>query len=189
MKRFAILRNLDPEMTRQDIDSGAVETLISLSVQDIDPGAEFNPEITGVNWVRSYWAPGTSWGLCLYTGRDEEAIERYHSVCEVPFVTIREVSETDSGVAEPHFGGAGSSEPAILAIEARMDGGPAEGKEWGALAASWVRSYTDTGEGTVVGLFRTDRLDIDAVKRRARTRGWTLHDIVEIRPSDYTGGD
>ena len=187
MKRFAILRNLDPNLTREDLDSGAVESILNLAVQEVDPGEASNPHVTPVNWVRSYWEPGTSWGLCLYTGHDELSIERYHDFCEIPYVTIREVIETERAEAPALTEADG--DPAFLTIEAPSDGIPHGAEAWGDLAPNWVRSYTGIDAKFVVALFQSDGIDPEDLEARALANGWTVHRIVEIRPTDYLDGD
>ena len=189
MKRFAILRNPDPKTTRADIDAGAMDALLSLAGVQATPGEAYDPIVAGISWVRSYWAPGTSWGLCLYTGRDETAIEEYHRLCEVPFVTIHEVDEVALADAAPYLPALSRTEPGILAIEAPTGGGTPGAETWTDLAPHWIRSYHDRALGTVVAAFRLDGLDLGAVEERAASEGWVLHRVVEIRPEEYLGGD
>lgn len=187
MKRFAILRKLDPNLTREDLDSGAVESILNLAVQEVDPAEASNPHVTPVNWVRSYWEPGTSWGLCLYTGHDELSIERYHDFCEIPYVTIREVHETEYPENAVPRDKVSLIEPRLVTVEANGARFSADVKSWGELAPHWVRSYTDVNGQFVVALFQSDGIDMDALEARALENGWTLHRTVEIRPGDYLG--
>ena len=187
MKRFAILRNLDPNLTREDLDSGAVESILNLAVQEVDPGEASNPHVTPVNWVRSYWEPGTSWGLCLYTGHDELSIERYHDFCEIPYVTIREIHETECPENAAPLNKVLLREPRMITVEADGARFPRDAEAWGDLAPNCVRSYTGVDGQFVVALFQSDSIDMPALEARALENGWTLHRTVEIRPGDYLG--
>lgn len=178
MKRFAILRDVDPDVVREDIDAGAIETILNLAFK----GEDALQPAGNVNWVRSYWSPGNRWGMCLYTGTDDVAIERYHEVCELPYVTITQVEEADDPGAGDYRNGLSRTEPALLAVERPIR---TDYSSWESLGARWIRSYLDGQHGAEVALVRPGDGRLCDVQGLVAERGWTAHPVVEIRPEEY----
>jgi hypothetical protein len=182
MKRFAILRDLDPGMTREELDAGAIQTIVNMGLGSVEPAIAWEPRISGIRWIRSYWAPGTNWAVCLYTARDAESIDIYHSMCNLPFVSYAEIEESEraGGPLPPGFG---EGAPRLLCIEAPSEsiGDPFT---WGLLDARWIRSYTDVSDGRILAVFEADGLETRALPERSNT-DWIFREIVEVTPSEY----
>jgi hypothetical protein len=181
MKRFAILREVDPNLTWGDVDSSALQNIFNMQL-GLEPADAFEPRILGVRWVRSYWAPGTDWALCLYTGQSDEQVERWHDWCEVPYVEIREIDEHTASDIPYSTGWHGTpDESGLIAAE-----GPCDMDLDGALAgaATLVRSYIDNERGTTTALISAAEGRADVIANLSAT-GWVTYRVVELKPSDY----
>lgn len=185
MKRFAILRPGDPSVTRQDIDSWAILNTVALLYNELEKHTAEWPDIRAVSWVRSYWAPGTSWSMCLYTGPDLANVGRYNEFCSMPFLAINEVVETACVDAELRLANLSQTIPGLITVVASGEDLPDGAAAWGEFAPQWVRSYVGTSQNEVVAAFVADGLDFDALKAQTDKNGWTLHRVVEIRPDEY----
>ena len=202
MKRFAILRDFDPATTQEDIDAGALETLLNMASADLVKGMIWEPGLYGVSWIRTYWQPGTGWAMCLYGGETEESIEHYHSLCDVDYVEIREVSELGpesiEGTDPREEAGDGQE---IIAVEGR--GQPANddeatmrqlgtllrsAEERGGLAPSeWIRTYWDGERGVAVSFFAADAR-WEEVRDALEPHGYTVRRVLKVDPREYLDG-
>ena len=91
MKRFAILRDLPGDFGWEQIDANAIQNLIYMGIPEKDRALAWEPRILGVSWVRSYWQPGSTWGLCLYEAPDVQSVRDWHELCDIAYAGIREV--------------------------------------------------------------------------------------------------
>jgi hypothetical protein len=182
MKNFAILRKIPPDLTWDQIDSSAIQNLTNMNITADISGFEFEPDERQVQWVRTYWEPGSDWATCLYQGRDHKAIEDWHEMCEVPYAGIREIE-----VREPPAGSddyprgfhAALEAPPLLVVEC-----PPEATDPALLEGHrWIRSYRDPQSGAELHLFaRRDEVPAPVLPPPARLRR-----VVEFRPQDYEG--
>ncbi len=205
MKRFTILRTLDAGTTREDWDAGAMETLLNLRAQQL--GVETNPNFAEVEWVRSYWHEGSTWGMCLYAAPELDQVANYHEICEVPFAEFREVDElTDEGVAINEFGLTEVLEgESLFAIQATVEPDAsadtatfarlprtlteaAAGLEGSFDHVRWVRAYWDAERRAVLSLYATrEARTIDALTLLLDGSGVTVRPVTEIAPGEYLG--
>jgi hypothetical protein len=205
MPRFAILRDVDPNLTRADIDANAVQQIFNLAAVSVPPDVAFDARISmdsQLSWVRSYWHEGTRWGLCLYTARSKEELELYQMQCDVPFVEVREVRELASPEAtEGENGRTRAADGAVLlGIEVPGAGRDietmpvpwallADGGEGTAGALEWVRTYLDEERQAAVSVYvAASREAADAVRVVFERAGVVVHEVTEIYPEDYVEG-
>lgn len=207
MKRFAIERKNEATITREDVDAGAMQTVLTLAQSQREPGIEPNPFSERVAWVRSYWHEGTTWGLCLYTGPDLVDIAEYHRVCEVPFVEFREVDELTDDLAtvndlgltellegeslftiEAPLGADATADAAAFARLPRTLTEAAGGLEGSFDHVRWIRAYWDAERRGVLSLYATrEAATIDALTRLLDGSGVTVRPVTEISPGEYLG--
>lgn len=203
MPRFAILRDLDPNMTQEDVDAGAIQSLFSLAAVNVAYEDRYDPDQGGIGWVRSYWQRGSNWGLCLYTAPDEDALEHFHRTCDVPYVSFSPVAELASPRRTDPDTGRTRLEPddVLFAIETTVPEGAGPGPalfedissllgdvagELSSDAFTWVRSYWDEASGRVVALYAApSREAIDALEAVLADASVPVRPITEIYPDDY----
>ncbi len=179
MKHFAILRTVPNDLTWDQFDGAAIQNMINLQLMG-DPGnIQWTAQIPDVTWVRSYWAPGSTWGTCLYTAPDEATVREWHDICRVDYARIREVDVVEA--AEPvgdyprGFHEPGTAAPLIVIETA------AEGSVGAPDGLRWIRTYRDAASGEELRLFHAPEpawatvLGIPVPARR----------VVEVRPGDY----
>ena len=166
MPKFAVLRDLPLSPTRADLDGMAMEGLVA---QDLYPYCRTEEDDPGIAWVRTYWQPGSNWGMCFYEAPSAEELWEFQTSCGLEAVEIREVTEMQSptgcdaeGEIAESFCGA---ELVVMEVPmSRLDQGrPSE--------SGWIRTYWDEERGTAVALYRaTDRPGGDRVKKSSRPR-------------------
>jgi hypothetical protein len=187
MKRFSILRDVDPAATWADVDSAAVRNIISMYATGAEPDVAWDRHLAGVRWIRSYWEPGSSWGLCLYEGNSVEQVKDWNVRCQVPFVEVREIEEQESPVRVEYRGGfhADPTVSNIIALEGLAGASVDESlAATGIERAGWVRSYLDPERGAALAVYQVDLTGQD-VLQQLEAEGWKAHRIVEITPGDY----
>jgi hypothetical protein len=127
-----------------------------------------------VQWVRSYWQPGTDWGLCLYTARDDEAVRTWHDLCRVPYAGIEEI-EVEEGPAAageyPRGFHAPATDAPLVAVEAGV-AGAVEGP------LTHIRTYRYRS-GEQLSLY------LPGPEIPPTVNGPRIRRVVEIRPGDY----
>lgn len=177
MKRFAILRDVPPDLGWEDVDAGAIQNMIYMGLRETDREIAWEPSIVGVRWVRSYWEPGSSWGTCLYEGQDAATVRDWHELCQVPYVSIREI-EVDEATLDTDqyprgFHQALAAAP-LIAIESQT--ATADG-----LGLRRIRTYRykDGGEELQLMLPQPGMESGPSI-------GGAVRRVVEIRPEDYT---
>jgi hypothetical protein len=203
--RFAILRDVDPNLTRAEIDANAVQQIFNLAAVSVPRDVAWDDRISiesGLSWVRSYWHEGTRWGLCLYAARSKEELELYQVQCDVPFVEVREVRELASPQATEGENGRtrAADGGVLLGVEGRGEGRDVEGMptprkllaDWGegtAGALEWVRTYLDEERQAEVSVYMAaSREAADAVRVVLERAGVVVHEVTEIYPEDYVEG-
>lgn len=179
MKRFAILRDVPKDLNWEQVDSSAIQNMISMGMPESDRALAWEPRILGVSWVRSYWQPGSNWGTCLYEAPDAQTVRDWHDLCEVPYAGIREVEVDESSEAESAyprgFHESGESAP-LLAVEVACgpDAPAAPGYRW-------IRTYRDPATNEELRLYLpSEAANLDGPPVRGEVRR-----VVEIRPGDY----
>jgi hypothetical protein len=191
MKSFAILREIPPTLTWDEVDSSAVQNIINMGLTDITPEIAWDPRVVGVKWVRSYWAPGTDWGLCLYTADSAENVKAWHDECGVAYAGIQEVEELAPGGEVPYDPGFHKDPDAsrLVALEGHADAMFQEALPPEVAAnATWIRAYVDRATDQVYALFRADHLPDAATFDALAQAGWKARRVVEIKPGDYIEG-
>ena len=192
MKRFAILRDLDPAFTWDEMDVAAIQTIVNTGQGEADLDVAWEPRIMGASWIRTLWAPGTSWGLCLYGGKDREAVERYNVLCGLPYERIDEVEDVESPVARegyPRGRRVEAHDVPLLAIEGPASALPPSGLDQPTAPASgWIRTYCPAEMETALAVFKKDSIPAELIKRY-EDEGCEIRRIVEVAPADYLGWD
>ena len=185
MPKFAVLRDLPPSLTRADLDGMAIESVIAQDLyngfcrhygrpggtadladyaantsgqEDAGPVDLDSPDGAGVRWIRSYWAPGTSWAACLYEAGSIAELRNFQTSCQLDGgIGFREVTELanpgrtdDAGrtIAPPDGWDLVSmdipmdeSNPTIEAVAPTMNAAAAKPPLRNGIAARWVRAY------------------------------------------------
>lgn len=221
MPTFAILRALPETTTRSDCDAMALESIAMIDLYNrfcrtqgekpssremmtsaFEDGFLAAPAATDqrldsqVRWIRSYWAPGTTWGMCLYEAPNGGELGEFQLACAVDTgVRTWEVTE----VRDPaNTNGVGdTTEPPegwdLVAIDvpipekARVAEALTEAAGQAPLStgedARWIRAYVavdDENGSAALALFAVPAPAIDTAMRESGA-----HRIVEIRPEDY----
>ncbi len=174
MPKFAVLRDLPASLTQADLDGMAMEGLVAEGLYPYCRTEEGDP---GIAWVRTYWQPGSNWGMCFYEAPSAEELWAFQTSCGLEAVEIREVTEMRSQTGCDAGGEiAGSlSEAELVAVEVSMlredQGRPPE--------PGWIRTYWDEERGKAVALYGA--IDGPRVERAER-----VHlPIVEVAASTY----
>ena len=191
MPKYALIRQLDPAMTRAEIDGLALNTLASLASylfrgEDVPQTGDH-----GIRWIRSYWEQGGSWALCLYQAPSLAVLTHFQGVCETPFVDGYEVDELSDPEAGRNTGADGDHRVAVTFdlgthgspdAVSRAVSGPvgAEGRS----AAGWVRTYWDPVGHRATALFRVEdgEAEVSALRKLEVQR---IAKVVEVDPSEY----
>ncbi len=179
MKRFAILRDVPPDMSWEQVDAAAIQNMISMGLSEDDRHIAWEPSVLGVSWVRSYWEPGSSWGTCLYTAPDGETVKRWHDLCQVPYVSIREIEvEEDPEIEDKYPRGFHETRDGapLVAVEAADPGSPALEDGY-----RLIRKYRYPDSREELQLF----LPTGPERPPAPTLPGIVRRVVEIRPGDY----
>lgn len=178
MKNFAILRSVPEDLTWTQIDAAALQNMSYMGLAEDEADLAWEPKVLGVNWVRSYWEPGSSWGVCLYTARDEQAVRDWHDLCQVEYagITEIEIEEAPGMDAYPRgFHGPREAAP-LVAVEAPAPGHAPAPNDW-----RWIRTYRDAASGAELQLFLPD----GATTERPLAERGAVRRVVELRPEDY----
>jgi hypothetical protein len=175
VKPFAILRDIPPELTWDEMDAAAIQNMINMGISEAERDIAWEPRVLGVKWVRTYWEQGSNWATCLYTAPDEQAVRDWHDLCQVNYAGIRDVEVEEAPEAEGEYprGFHATAEGApLVVIEATAPGArPSDG---------WIRTYRLADSGEEILLFRAD-----ALPAAAPTTG-RVRRVVELRPEDYS---
>ncbi|MGD9933062.1 MAG: hypothetical protein AB7T37_05015 [Dehalococcoidia bacterium] len=209
MKKFAILRSVEPTMTRSEVDVAALQSIFSLGAIDIPPDEAYDSRLTResqLSWIRSFWHEGSDWGLCLYTARSVVDLEVYHTECAVPYVAFDPVAElrsdrfteAESGRTRLPAGCVQFSIEATLPPTVAAESGDLENIRW--LAAQcgavipegltgpvhWVRAYVHESSPRVLAVYaapdETTRQKLTEAFEAARA---TVRPLTEITPEEY----
>jgi len=174
MKQFAILRQLPLELGWEDIDASAIQNMVYMGLGEADMDVVWEPRILGVQWVRTYWQPGSDWGLCLYTAPDERAVRDWHDLCHVPYAGIEEIEVEEGPTAAadyPRGFHAPASAAPLVAVQATAPGALE-------VPLTHIRTYRyQSGEQLALYLPAPDVAPPASAPRIRR--------VVEIRPGDY----
>ena len=215
VRKFAIRRSLNPTMTREDVDAGALQSIFTLSAIGVPPEEAFDPRLSRdseLEWIRSYWQEGSDWGLCLYTARSESELELFHTACALPYVSFTAVDEVGSietsdpitgralvppgavlftveGTLERTIAESPSGLPELDDLESlleQLEGG--EVIRGAAAGVRGVRAYVDNEEGRVIGTFLApDEPSYLEIADSAQGSRVTVRRVVEVTPSEYLG--
>jgi hypothetical protein len=187
VKRFAILREIPPTLTWDEVDSSAVQNIINMGLTDITPDIAWDPSVIGVKWIRSYWAQGTDWGLCLYTAESADNVKAWHDQCGVPYAGIQEVEELEGAPVEYEPGFHKDVDASrLVALEGRADAMFQEALPHALLAGStWIRAYVDQRASQVFALFTASESADPAALMELEAAGWKARRVVEIKPGNY----
>lgn len=170
MKHFAILRSVPEDMTWDQVDAAAMQNMSYMGLDESEADIAWEPRALGVKWVRSYWQPGSTWGTCLYTAKDEQAVRDWHDLCQVSYAGIREI-EVEEGAAVPAEYPRGFhgpvEQPPLVAVETTE----------GVRADGWIRAFRDRASGHELQLYLASKAPAGG--------GGTLRRVVELRPEDY----
>ena len=189
MPKYTLLRAFDPDMTRAELDGMALASMATLATY-MYRGTE-RPQTSdhGIRWIRSYWEPGGTWGMCLFEAPDLAVLSDYQDLCGTGFIEGREVVEIEGptlgagadatrvAVSMRLGRGEESSPPDLLADLSAMttaDDGQTR----------FARAYWCDETRTATALFETSTPEhfeqrIAPVAERQPAR------IVELRPDDY----
>ena len=224
MPTYAILRDIPDTFTRADYDAVALESIALIDLYDRfcqtlghrpasrealtseltpprgwaagDAVDRDQPVNWRVRWIRSYWAPGTTWGVCLYEAPSASSLEEFQLTCAVDqgvstweVTEIRDATNTDDA-------GDTSETPEGWELAAMEVPIPEESHAAAAMtdaagqaplsadeAARWIRAYVAVNEedaSAPLALFAAPAPVVSAVARESRA-----YRIVEIRPDDY----
>ena len=181
MKHFIIHRDLGPDMTWEKIDAGAVHSLITEGANG-DRAIAWVPEIAEVSWIRSYWAPETSWAVCHYVGPNQAAVQLRNDLCETAYLRIREVAVIEADGIEPADYPNGhhstSTDAPLLAVESALgfDSHPVPPNGY-----RWIRTLRNTADKEDLHIFQREQSSNGDV---APLPG-SVHRVAEVRPADY----
>ncbi len=190
MKLYAIRRNhIPPEMTWTEMDGAVIEILMNQGIGLDEDAVPWEPRVLGVEWVRTYWAPGTNWGLCLYTSPTDQKVKDFHELCDVPYAEIREIDQVEPEAASTDYRRGfheALEEPPLLAITGTKAG--IEDAIVGSNGAvRWIRTYADKNGESATALVEpasASRTDLEADLVAA---GFEIRRVVEFSRSDYAG--
>ena len=183
MPKFAVLRDLPLTLTRSELDGMAIEGIVAM---DIYPYCRREDGDPGIEWIRTYWQPGSSWGLCLYEAPSTEELWRFQTSCGLEALEIREVTELVSATASDGTDEtAASLAPAALAaVEAPLSAVDVDERGLPSATAlpggEWIRTYWDEDRQTAIGLYAAGGGSPDSAD------GSALHwPVVEIAAAAY----
>lgn len=157
MPKYALIRELDPNMSRAEID-GAALTVLASEKSYVFRGQEVPQDGDhGIRWIRTYWEQGGTWALCLYEAPDFPALTAFEAVCDMPFVDGYEVEEIagqdqaaldgDRVAVSMAVDGEANAKAAALTM---VNGDSRETPD----GTSWIRTYWDPEGQRVTALFR-----------------------------------
>ncbi|MCZ6544181.1 MAG: DUF4242 domain-containing protein [Chloroflexi bacterium] len=179
MPKYAILRDLPLTLTRTELDGMAMEGLVAADLYPLCRTQQGNP---GIEWVRTYWQPGSNWGLCLYEAPSAEELWDFQRSCGMEAVEIREVTEQRSDVTCDAAGElsdaiAGSQ---LTAVEIPLN---ADGENALAASGTWIRTYSDSERQTAIALYATS--DSEQAPSAAQDDSSIHLPVVEIAAAAY----
>ena len=186
MPKYALRRHFSPLMTRAELDGMALASMAALESYLYRGGNTPHSGDHGIRWIRSYWEPGSTFGMCLYEAPTLEVLQDYQYLCNLPFLDAKEVVEVPGPLDRSTTKAAHDR----VAVSIRLDGAFAD--PVGALsevvasrsAAALVRAYWDEQEQLATALFETDDGDefaecVASIAEHSHPR------IVEISPEEY----
>jgi hypothetical protein len=178
MKNFAILRSIPEDMTWTQVDAAAMQNMSYMGLPEDEADLAWEPKVLGVNWVRSYWEPGSSWGTCLYTARDEQAVRDWHDLCQVSYAGIQEIEIEEAPGVDDYPRGFHAPREAVplIAVESPAQLRAPAPEEW-----RWIRTYRKTDSGEELKLFAP----ADGSSPGSLPEGFAVRRVVELRPEDY----
>ncbi len=176
MPTFALHREYDPSMTRAQIDGVALAGAAALQTFLYRGGERPVAEPHGISWVRSYWQPGGTWGMCLFEAPSLQVLSAFQELCGTPFLDAMEVEE----LSPPDANG----DPQV-AVAVSVDPEPSESPDvtmrnaLGLAAFDCVHSYWASARNSGVALLSTTPSQ--------RIPGATIlaESVVHLQPSDY----
>ena len=161
-----------------------------------------NPAEWEVRWIRSYWAPGTSWAVCLYEAASVDDLRTFQTTCQADEgVGVREVLEVANPKRTDGAGGTAGVPPGweLVALDLPTGETPPERTEVstavvaagrrppldGCTGAEWVRAYwPDWVEGRAedsgLALFAVPSATVERTLRSE-----SVHRVVEVTPEEY----
>ena len=238
MPKFAVLRDLPATLTRADLDSMAIESVIAQDIYNafcrhygrpggpaeladyaantsVQEGASpvdlDSPSGTGVRWIRSYWAPGTSWATCLYEAGSIAQLRNFQTSCQLDGgIVFREVTELASPGHTDHAGCTIAPPDGwdLVSIDMPVDGSTetletvvptmsavaAKPPLRNGIAARWVRAYWPSAAGSpdqdAPESNESDPIILSlfaapAPTVRALSARPDAHRVVEVTPQEY----
>lgn len=90
MPKFAVLRDLPDSLTEADLDGMAMEGLVAQGLYPYCRTEEGDP---GIAWVRTYWQPGSNWGMCFYEAPSAEELWAERDGADAVLFDVREVRD------------------------------------------------------------------------------------------------
>lgn len=180
MPKFALTRFYDPVMTRAQLDGHALQGIAALQNYIYRGGDRPLDTDHGIQWLRSYWQPGGTWGICVYEAPDLRVLSDFQELCGTPFLAAREVEEVETRLAA-------ESAEALLATEFTAAGTatpsdvPAAAAKHLGESSELVRAYWDRASRLVTALYQPRRSD-DELRAGAGTGAMR---VVEINPEEY----
>jgi hypothetical protein len=189
MKRFAILREVPATLTWPEVDASAVQNIINMHATNVEQEVVWTQGrgLQGVRWIRSYWEPGNTWGLCLYEGESTGQVERWNFQCGVPFVEVREIEEQEPPAPVAYHAGFHADPAVSKLVVLECPAGERVEKRLAPLGVerpTWVRNYLDPERGIAISLYQAE-LPADETIRILESQGWAVRRVVEITPNDY----
>jgi hypothetical protein len=185
MPKYALVRDLDPGMTRAEIDGLALNALSAQQSYLFRGGDVPLSGDHGIRWIRSYWEQGGSWALCLYQAPSLAVLTHFQGVCETPFVDGYEVDELSDPAADGDGSTTGGHRLAVT-FDLGTDGNPNEVPQavTSRAEAGWVRTYWDPVGYRANALFRTEAADA-ALEELRDPEIQRIAKVIEIDPSEY----
>ena len=186
MPKYALLRAYPPDMTRAQVDGMAMSGLAGLATYLYRGGQVADTSDHGLRWIRSYWEPGGTWGMCLFEAPSLDPLAAFQDFCGTPYLDAWEVEEI---LADAQDGDAEAAKLPRVAFTLHLDAAdpmPAPDAITAAAAnaeATFVRAYWSPERGAATAVVLSD----PAALRSALPE--ETHDsiatIVEFVPEDY----
>lgn len=93
MPRFALSRDYPSDLTRTQIDGMVLASGAALQTFIYRGSDRPSTSAHGISWVRSYWQPGGTWGVCIFDAPDLAILSAFQDLCAAPFHDAMEVEE------------------------------------------------------------------------------------------------
>jgi hypothetical protein len=101
MPKYALFRDFPPTLSRTELDGMVIATQAALQSYIYRGEAYPSTVPHGINWVRSYWQPGGSWGMCVFEAPNLSVLSAFQDACAAAFIDAMEVEETASNLSVP----------------------------------------------------------------------------------------